>query len=182
MKETLWKLFAWFVSRRLIADLIIGHATRTPYFHLDGYMLRWWAANRHDDGTRGQAEQAHKSGRDRDPRSKLMRRFPSVRVHCILRPDTARHKHDHPFDFRTIILRNWYVEQRGELGDPASSGERHFRNRGDTGTMKFGSFHNIVETHSEGVWTLVFCYDYRGIWGFDKDGVKVPWREYLGYE
>lgn len=182
MKELLWKAFAWFVSRRLIADLIIGRATRTPYFHLDGYMLRWWAWNRHDDGSTDMGDLATKVGRDRDPRSTFMRRFPSVRIHCILRADLDRNKHDHPFTFRTIILRNWYVEQRARLGAPANSGEQRIRQRGDTAVMGVGEFHNIIEAHTEGVWTMIFCYGYAGTWGFDVDGVKVPWRKHLGYE
>jgi hypothetical protein len=30
------------------------------------------------------------------------------------------------------------------------------------------------------VWTLFITWRYQGTWGFDVDGSKVPWREYLG--
>ena len=40
-----WQLFAFVVSRKPVADYLIGRATRTPYFNLPGYMDRDWLFN-----------------------------------------------------------------------------------------------------------------------------------------
>jgi hypothetical protein len=62
-------------------NALIERAKETPYFHLDGYMNRWWIGN----GRR-------------------------ARIHEILRSDNDRHLHDHPWDYTTIILRGGYIE------------------------------------------------------------------------
>lgn len=45
MAEIAWRILALIVSRRLIANHISKRAQRTPYFHLTGYMNRWWLFN-----------------------------------------------------------------------------------------------------------------------------------------
>ena len=183
MKNVLWKVFAWIVSRTWIANYLIKRAQRTPYYNLDGYMNRWWLWNRHDDGSSvDEQARADNKTRDRDPRSKFMRRFPSIRIHHILRKDLDRAMHDHSFDFRTIILRGAYREFRLVAQYPDDIMLESYRFRGDTATLDFGGFHNIEWVSEGGVWTMFIGYEYRGTWGFLVDGVKVPWRKHLGYE
>ncbi len=64
-----------------VVDAMIRTAKKKPYFHLDGYMNRWWLVE------------------------------DSVRIHQILRSDEDRHLHDHPFDYTSIILRGAYIEE-----------------------------------------------------------------------
>jgi hypothetical protein len=100
--------------------------------------------------------------------------LPSIRVHHILREDFDRHMHDHPWNTRTIILKGWYLEDREE--------GQYFREAGYTGPINFGQFHNITMVPPEGVWTIFITYKYGGTWGFKVDGVKVPYRTYLGLD
>lgn len=155
----LWRLLAAIVSRPTVARWLIARAQRTPYIHIDGYMNRWWLFNpftaRSGSGTR----------------------YPwcpiSIRVHHILRPDSDRALHDHPWNFRTIILRGEYAEDRG-------NGNLHLRCAGDTSALRFGEYHRIAAVTDGGVWTLFITGRYRGTWGFLVNGRKVPHREYLG--
>lgn len=165
-----WSLIAWLVSRQPVADWIIQRAQRTPYFHLKGYMKRWWLFNGYSSDQSLSPEERRKQ-----------KRFPwlpiSIRVHHILREDLGRYLHDHPWNARTIILRGWYVERRlaADLGS-LYEGERHalLRMRGDTATLKFGEYHEIASVSSGGVWTLFICGEYQGDWGFLVNGKKVP--------
>lgn len=65
-----------------LVDIMLERAKKTPYFHLPGYMNRWWIG----EGRR-------------------------ARIHEILRSDNDRHLHDHPWDYTTVILRGGYIEQ-----------------------------------------------------------------------
>jgi hypothetical protein len=69
-----------------LSNLIIKFAKRTPYFHLEGYMNRWWLLK---------------------PRKWLPI---SARVHEIIRSDDDRALHDHPWSYVSIILRGGYWE------------------------------------------------------------------------
>jgi len=163
----IWKIVAFIVSRRAIADWLIRRAMRTPYFHLEGYMRRWWLFNPYGGGSQGEADHADDNARHRRRWAWL----PSIRVHHILREDLAAHPHDHPWDARTIILRGWYIERQAGVAP-------RVRRRGDTGAINYGDYHHIERVSSGGVWTLFITWAYRGSWGFLVDGKKVPWREY----
>lgn len=167
----LWRIFAWIVSRPRIADWLIQRAMRTPYTHLPGYMNRFWLFNAYEK----------RSGQEVTP----IRWLPSVRVHHILRRDNDRHKHDHPWDARTIILKGYYIEDKivgwtkDYEGEYAEQTVRHTRFPGDTVPILFGDYHSVAEVPEGGVWTLFITFGYQGTWGFLVDGVKVPWREYM---
>lgn len=166
--NVLWRLVAFIVSRRPIAEWLIMRSLRTPYFHLTGYMERWWLFNRYDGNSAAQATAAGDGDRHR---SRRWRWLPSVRIHHILRADTADHPHDHPWNARTIILKGGYVERR-------HGGSPRIMRAGDTAPILYGHFHHIEHVTDGGVWTLFITWDYQGTWGFLVNGVKVPWREY----
>lgn len=171
----IWKIIAYLVALPFVSAWIWRRAVRTPYIHLDGYMNRYWLFNpyQHADG----AYIKH---------GWLRRLLPSVRVHHILRGDRDDHLHDHPWNARTIILSGYYRETRlvhpKPFRDcPAAPYRVHFyRAEGDTAAIRFGEYHSIDEVSPGGVVTLFFTWKYRGVWGFLVDGVKVPWRQYLG--
>lgn len=166
----------WFLSRERVADWLIRRAQRTPYTHIDGYMLRWWLFNPYDPATR----------------KTRWAWFPwSVRVHHILREDRDQHFHDHPWNARTVILRGWYLEAR-EVEQPAarfnSMEEWREANRrpswrymmpGSTAAIRFNSFHRIAQVSPGGVFTLFVTGPFLGDWGFKVDGKKVPHKCYL---
>lgn len=174
----MFNLLARFLARPRVTDYLIRRAMKTPYTHLVGkdgsvYMERYWLFN--------PTQATSDTG-------KRWNWLPSIRLHWIKRRDLDRHKHDHPWNARTFILRNWYEEERitnyPEIDpypglDPV---DRFRRNAGDTATLAYGEYHAITAVHPEGVWTLFVMYRYRGTWGFLVDGVKVPWRKYLGID
>lgn len=181
----IWNLIARIASHPTVAGWLINRAQRTPYNHIqsvDGtqrYMGRWWLFNPYPHGSDGDG-----------------RRFawlPSVRIHHICQADVDRHLHDHPWNARTIILSGWYTEERPWDSLPESETAKadgialtnefravFHRTSGYTGRLLYGQYHRISSVSPGGVWTLFLVGRKRGTWGFDVDGAKVPWREYLG--
>lgn len=174
LTEPLWRLVALFVSHPCIADWLIQRAQRTPYFHLEGYMERWWLFNAYPaDRSLPDAERG---------KAKTITWLPSIRIHHILREDRAAHHHDHPWNARTIILRGFYDEVRFERSLETLFEQLPVTRRrapGDTAAIRFGEFHHIDRVSADGAWTLFITWSYGGSWGFLVDGFKVPWREYL---
>lgn len=142
----------------MIADWLIRNAMKRPYIHLDGYMHRWWLL-------------PGAAAREQAP--KWLRWCPiSIRIHHILTPDSGRHLHDHPFDFRTVVLRGWYVEQD-------VMGNLRLYEQGDSYGSRAERFHRITAVSPGGAWTMFICLGYRGTWGFLVGGRKVPYKTYL---
>lgn len=169
LRDLLWRAIARIATRPAVSDWLITRASRTPYTPITGpdgsiYMRRLWLFNPYPPMSDG-------GGEARGWRGWL----PSVRIHHIMRPDSDRHMHDHPWNARTIVLRGWYIEERpGRL-----TSHLWERTRGYTGRLLFGQYHRIEEVSPGGVWTLFITWRKRGTWGFLVDGAKVPWREYL---
>lgn len=169
VSNALWSCFAWVVSRQPIADWLIERAKRTPYFHLDGYMDRWWLFNGYGNDP---------STPEKQRQQKRISWLPSVRIHHILREDYARDMHDHPWNARTIILKGDYSEERLVHERRGDSVVEYEREKGDTATLKFGEYHNITRVSEGGVFTMFFTYKYMGTWGFYVNGKKVPHKLY----
>jgi hypothetical protein len=173
MRELIWRAVARIVTIPAVADWLIARAQRTPYAHItsrdgtDLYMGRWWLFNPYGKDANG------------NPMPARWQRLPSVRIHHILRADDDGHAHDHPWNARTIVLRNGYEEER-PTSERDFARTVHWRGAGYTGRLLFGQYHRISRVPLDGVWTLFFTWPYQGTWGFLVDGVKVPWRKYLG--
>jgi hypothetical protein len=168
----LWAVVAWVVSREPIANYLIQRAKRTEYFHLPGYMDRWWLFNGYGNDPSTPEKSRH---------GKPIPWLPSIRIHHILREDYARDMHDHPWNARTIILKGDYDEDRFVPYPPIFQGGytvKQKRERGDTATLKFGEYHNITRVSEGGVWTMFFTYKYMGTWGFLVNGRKIPHEQY----
>jgi hypothetical protein len=169
MKSLFWRFLAKLLARPAIADWIIERAQRTPYDHLaiaDGsriirlphdtalwpgdswYMRRWW----------------------------FLRFGPlQIRVHHILLADIGRDMHDHPWQFRTFILRGGYLEAREHAGGV----RRRMRLPGTTAAMRRGEFHRIAKVAPDGAWTLFVTRGQRQGWGFKSPaGAVIPHEEY----
>lgn len=195
-----WRFLAWLVTRERVFVWLLRRAFRTPYSHItsadgsDVYMRRFWLFNPYV-GESG----ARTSGSDAAPRRSWWREvLPSVRIHHIKRADQDRHLHDHPWNARTIVLKGWYEEERYADESPLGQAKREMlaanprggnfganqtrtqvRIAGYTGRLLFGQYHRITAVPAAGVWTLFITWRKRGSWGFDVDGVKVPWCDYL---
>lgn len=198
MINLFWRPAARVLSKPAVVEMLIKRAAKTPYHHLasadgqDVYMARYWLFNPYD----------------RETQQVKYRWFPwSVRLHLIHREDQDRHPHDHPWNARTIILRGGYEEERPmdyaawseemwdrvdpngwmrrfaeQQGASPTVTERIARMAGDTAVLRHGEYHRIAAIHGDCAVTLFITGPYRGPWGFLVDGVKVPWKKYLGLD
>lgn len=164
MTTLFWKLLARIVATPWVVNLIIENSKTKPYFHLYGYMHRWWLTPR------------FLLTRDEDGNLFPYSWLPAIlkcRVHFILRADNDRHLHDHPADNRSIVLRGYYDEQD-------VFGRSNIRCAGQTVFRRAECFHKIAYVPASGVWTLWFLGSKCNNWGFLVDGRKVGRKTYLG--
>lgn len=143
-----------------IANWLIARAKRTPYFHLLGYMNRWWLI----------------------PYNRF---FPAVRVHEILRSDLGRDFHDHPWAYASVILKGGYWEVKPVYG-PSNIylGEtRKWYGPGSVIFRKAQSWHRLELPEGQVATTLFITGRYVQRWGFlIFRGYKVDYRDYLQIE
>lgn len=150
----------------VFSHLIVDKAKETPYFHIrdpktgEVYMERWWLFNPEPSKVPGE------EGRVWHPD------LPSARVHHIMRPDSDRHLHNHPWDAVSIILDGWYDERRAD-------GQLYRRSAGDVVGLEASTFHSIERVSPGGVWTLFITGQWQQSWGFQTEHGFVPWRVYL---
>jgi hypothetical protein len=154
-------------------DWVIRRAQRTPYFHLEGYMERWWLLRlgrwgMHDNET---------------PQAQGPRPILAARVHHILRSDSGREFHDHPWPFVTIILRGGYTEVRPIIEEypwVQLVGEaRRYYPPGSILFRRASDWHRLELEPGTTAWTLFITGPQLQRWGFLVDGVKVYWRTFL---
>lgn len=117
-----------------------------------------------------------------------------VRLQHIKRADKERVPHNHPYAFKSIVVKGWYDEQQVVDHYPGECGNHLFRNRHvHHGRFKLfviakERFHRIVRVSSGGVWTLI--WHPRNVtqegWGYlGEDGQIIPHDEYVrppGYD
>jgi hypothetical protein len=151
-----------------LVDRLIARAKRTPYFHLPGHMERYWLLK---------------------PRWWTL--GCSIRVHHILRSDSDRVLHDHPWPFMTVILRGGYLEERPLFKTPPELLMKRMALLGveptvttmhRPGSVLFRaatSRHRLVIPRWKTAWTLFFMGPRLQEWGFYTPEGKVPWGDYL---
>lgn len=158
---------------RPLARWAIARARRTPYFHLynaDGslYMERFWLLRFGNAGISSNGHQMPVIG---------------VRIHVIHSSDDGRDLHDHPWSFVTCLLENGYFEVRQwALNEPWDETET-FHSEGSILFRRATDWHRLrllPDLSGEmPVTTLFIQFPKVQDWGFLRNGVKVPWREYL---
>jgi hypothetical protein len=135
ISELVWRCVARICSNPMVCDFLIRLARRRPYLHIGEYMRRYWLLP-------------------------MSWNLPfTIRVHHILLPDADPYLHDHPWNWRTIILRGWYFEED-------VFGLKHRRLEGFTGGNTAETFHRIDRVSPGGVWTLFIMGRRRNAWGF----------------
>jgi len=150
MKNLFWRAVAWIACRPAITDFLIRTAMRRPYVHIGDYMHRYWLI----------------------PRSWHLP--VSIRIHHILRPDADPYLHDHPWPWRTIVLRGYYIEE-------TSFGGLELRQPGDTRGASAETTHRIDAVSGGGVWTMFFIFgSKKNKWGFyvGDPARKIYYRNY----
>lgn len=156
MTRSLWRAIARVLAHPRVSSWIIRQVEELPTSHLGGYMLRYilvpyeW-------------------------------RWPfAIRIHRILREDLDPYLHDHPFDWRTIVIQGWYVEED-------IFGVRHLRSAGHTAAQPAEAWHRIDQVSPGGVWTIFITGpkenrrgEKRNRWGFltGLPARKTHYREY----
>lgn len=94
-----------------------------------------------------------------------------VFFHRILRSDSDRHLHDHPFNFVSFMVRGCYTEirEQGSAGIVYSVPSIIFRRATDRHRLVIGD---------RPAWTLVLAGRRLREWGFMTEQGWVAWREY----
>lgn len=150
MIEKFWAAVARFCARPSVNRILIRIAMRRPYLHIGDYMHRYWLIP-------------------------FEWNLPfSIRIHHIKRPDADPFLHDHPWNWRTIILRGGYFEED-------VFGNLRARVAGDTVKATAETFHRIDSVSEGGVWTLFIMGRRRNRWGFmhGSPARKTYYRDYV---
>lgn len=170
------KVIGKILSTLPIRNLLFAYAFRHPHKHLvdqNGslYMGRWHLIDEYDYSTehrwadsRGNVHTTPISG-GRNKVSKLLQKLTgywSARLHHINRPDHDRDLHNHPFEYRTFVVRGWYTEVY--LNAQGVEVTRTIR-AGQT-VHSGGTFHRITAVSPGGVWTVFVMSKNTGKWGF----------------
>lgn len=164
----------------MLVDWLIARAKRTPYFHLPGYMNRWWLVPYRSAGSHSAAG----SGTVcwwRRPLARLLQAFDvAVRVHEILRSDDGRDPHDHPWPYLAVILRGGYIEER--YNDAGQLVSMKWHGPGSILWRPANSWHRLTLPIDSVTTTLFITGGYSNGWGFNVNGVKIPYKTYLDLE
>lgn len=158
---------------------------RTPYFHLEGYMERYWlvpfpianppAFLKEDTG-------CYSVCFFKRPIAWIFQKLGiAIRIHKILRSDNGRDFHNHPWNFISIILKGCYFEITPKFDENGFyQGEnKTFYTNNDVLFRQHKHFHrlrllfgNIYNERGEygvtylPVWTLFITFRKRCTWGF----------------
>ncbi len=152
-------------------------AVAPPHVHLfdlDGsmYMGRWSVVD----------EFVRVNGKDTQTRTRASRvlewatGYTSIRLHWIRRADHDRDMHNHPFNYRTFILKGFYAEEYD-----TGHGINGYRwvHRGQSATGSEDKFHRIDIVPTEGVWTLFCMTRNMNHWGFNHEGTFIKSTRYF---
>jgi hypothetical protein len=159
------KLIAKLLAYRPVALWVINVASKRPYYHLPGYMQRWWLFNPDID----------------EKGTKQYEWIPfSIRVHHIIRADRDKWPHCHPGRFIAFVMIGWY-ENKKYLTKNIS--QVWTVDEGQYYKMSENEYHWVSQVSDPGPWTLFVMWKPKvrkpGSWGFLVRGKYVPWRQYL---
>jgi hypothetical protein len=96
-------------------------------------------------------------------------------LHHILRSDSDRVLHDHPWAFMSVVLWGGYTEQTRD--------RRKWRGVGSVGAYPAEHQHRVILDNGTPAWSLVLRGRRVREWGFiDAEGRWTKWTTYLGLE
>jgi hypothetical protein len=99
-----------------------------------------------------------------------------IYVHFIYREDLDPIPHDHPWQFRSFVLRGGYTEYAWPDARVSGDNELHNWRRWSLHRFPLAAAHRIVSVKPKTV-TLVLVGRKRRSWGFWNDGTWVDYRE-----
>lgn len=103
----------------------------------------------------------------------------SIKIHKIMRPDSDRCAHCHPWPMLRIILNGGYVEEYGPYGKVAH--RKPWRPWAPWRIYWCGAKfrHRITELPDKVSWTLALMGGKEREWGFYTKAGFVPWRKFV---
>lgn len=156
----LWWIIGKIVTQDCVIEWLIKRAEANPYRDIvfqDGlYMKRGWIIKRYWN-------------------------LPAIRLHHIRRADMDKWMHSHPFNFHTIILRGWYIQEwpGDHWPDQKNSVNVARMQPGKQARCKYGDFHRITQVSRDGCLTLFFTWGgKKDNWGFMTDKGYVRWQDH----
>lgn len=169
-------------------------ATSRPYFHLDGYMRRYWilgadsVCRNLDNPTLRYADLVRQTSRSSAYQS--LTAWIVIRLHEILRSDNDHHLHDHPCWNISIVLWGGYWERMPLFVVPSPE---HFiadceytvkkwRGPGSIVFRRATDRHSLELPAGQTCWSIFIMGKKSQSWGFYTPAGKVGWREYLGVQ
>jgi hypothetical protein len=175
-----------------MVNWIINRAKRTPYFHLTGYMERFWLVPynveierreiEYDEDGQAVGAVVLTDGTGMVPFSRrpftwvLQKLGIAARVHHILRSDLGRDPHDHPWPYLTVILKGGYFEQR--FDDHGFLIDTVWHGPGSVLFRRANSWHKLIVPEGETAWTLFITGKKSQTWGFNTPAGKIPYHQY----
>lgn len=172
-----------------MVNWLINRAKRTPYFHLPGYMNRWWLVPYAQVIKRkvvcpgfGQPDETATDGtgpvdrRERPIAWRLQQRGIAIRIHEILRSDLGRDPHDHPWPYTTVILKGGYHEHR--FDDQGYLVSVKWHGPGSILRRPANSWHKLILPEGTTTTTLFITGRKCQTWGFNTPDGKVPYYDY----
>lgn len=192
----------------VVRQLLRLHASSQsrPYFHLEGYMQRWWIfGDRSVDRNEDRPATATKwHGRKGGAVYELLTRLCAVRAHVIMRSDNDRCLHDHPCGSISVVLDGGYWEVLPCAGPPEARQELldevmaargckpsadlvrraarcavYWRGSGAVVVRRAGGFHRLILPPGTRTSSIFALGPRRHSWGFLTDRGKVLARDYL---
>ncbi len=164
-----WEYGPWFKREALEALHRGWYQTINARTERDLYLLRFWLT-KPEGGDDGKFESGD-----------------SLLLHYFARADDDAALHDHPWEFRTLILSGGYVEHLPPtswsdlcIDGPEWDQRCELRMTGDMIVRKSLDLH-CVGRIAPNTWTMVRTGPRERDWGFHPPGKPwVNWREYLG--
>lgn len=158
---------------------LILRARRTPFWHLDGYMERWWLFGGSYRDKRSAGERGWKGTR----LDYAIGKWVCARIHHTLRSDDDRHLHDHPAWSLSIVLSGGYLEvmPRDPRQHPSLDRTQFTLRWCGPGKVVFrraNARHRLIVTPGYEPWSVFVMGAKRNTWGFYTPIGKIPWQYY----
>lgn len=100
----------------------------------------------------------------------LKTRWFSIYIHGIYAADQDKHLHNHPWDYKSLVLKGSYIEETNSGINTLQFGTITYRNGKD--------YHKIKTLLTKSVYTLFIVSPVKRIWGYQVDGSWMNHEEY----